>query len=295
MKTQLKILATFVVLGSGLTLLGSGVSAATCTFTRTLAVGDSGEDVRCLQQYLNSNGYVITSTGAGSPGHETGSFGQLTVAALTRWQTARGISPATGAFGPLSRAGYANATNDSTPSSVTPAPTQPDSSALQTALQEKVRQIIKNAHKYLDDTRDDIGDSKNSTDVNVANTMADRAEAKLMDALYAFVDNEYDSAASLASRALDYAKDAREQVNGDGEEAQKALDDASDAIDEARSAISRASNRGKNVSDARSSLSDAVNKFDDAQDAYDNEEYSSALSLAKRALQYAQDAEDALP
>jgi hypothetical protein len=50
----------------------------TCTFDRGLGVGDQGEDVRCLQQFLNDAGFVITTTGGGSPGNETTMFGELT-------------------------------------------------------------------------------------------------------------------------------------------------------------------------------------------------------------------------
>lgn len=73
--------------------------AATCSFTRDLQLGVVGEDVRCLQQYLNSNGYVITTSGGGSVGNETTEFKSLTQAAIIRWQQANNISPAAGYFG----------------------------------------------------------------------------------------------------------------------------------------------------------------------------------------------------
>ncbi len=78
-----------------------------CTFTRDLYLGVSGNDVLCLQQYLNDGGNaIIASSGAGSPGNETTYFGSLTQSAVARWQSANGISPAVGYFGSLSRAKY---------------------------------------------------------------------------------------------------------------------------------------------------------------------------------------------
>lgn len=72
-------------------------------FTRSLSVGSIGSDVKELQKFLNSNGFVITDTGAGSPGNETTKLGGLTKKAIVRFQTANAISPASGYFGPATR------------------------------------------------------------------------------------------------------------------------------------------------------------------------------------------------
>jgi hypothetical protein len=82
-------------------------STQTGLFTRNLTIGSQGEDVRALQVYLNTHGFVLTTTGPGSPGHETNLFGSLTRDALAKFQAAKGISPAAGYFGPLTRA-YVN-------------------------------------------------------------------------------------------------------------------------------------------------------------------------------------------
>ncbi len=76
---------------------------------RDLELGMTGEDVVWLQRILNSNGFMIASSGAGSPGNETEFFGALTQAALARYQAANGISPASGYFGPLTRTFMKNA------------------------------------------------------------------------------------------------------------------------------------------------------------------------------------------
>lgn len=90
---------------------GSGSGSQTtpstaCEFKRNLTVGSRGDDVKCLQKYLNESGYKIAESGAGSPGNETTYFGPATKAALIKWQKANNVSPASGFFGPLSRAKY---------------------------------------------------------------------------------------------------------------------------------------------------------------------------------------------
>jgi len=82
---------------------GSG-SMSSYTYTRNLTVGSTGEDVMMLQKLLNANGYKIAESGAGSPGSESTYFGTKTKAALAKWQAANGVSPASGYFGPITRA-----------------------------------------------------------------------------------------------------------------------------------------------------------------------------------------------
>ena len=72
------------------------------TFARDLSFGSSGIDVKKLQQYLNTHGFIVAQTGVGSLGHETSNFGPLTKRALIDFQKAHGIS-ATGTFGPITR------------------------------------------------------------------------------------------------------------------------------------------------------------------------------------------------
>jgi len=74
------------------------------SFIRNLMQRASGADVQSLQAFLNSQGFVISNTGAGSPGSETMYFGPLTQAALARLQAHYGITPALGYFGPITRA-----------------------------------------------------------------------------------------------------------------------------------------------------------------------------------------------
>lgn len=51
-------------------------------------LGEKGEDIKKLQKYLNTHGFPIAASGAGSLGKETTLFGALTKAALIRYQEA---------------------------------------------------------------------------------------------------------------------------------------------------------------------------------------------------------------
>jgi peptidoglycan hydrolase-like protein with peptidoglycan-binding domain len=73
-------------------------------FSRGLQLAMRGEDVRQLQIYLNTHGFTVAPSGAGSPGHETDFFGPATNAALAKFQRANGIMTDTGYFGPRTRA-----------------------------------------------------------------------------------------------------------------------------------------------------------------------------------------------
>lgn len=78
-------------------------AGASFRFVGTHTVGSTGPEVRELQRYLNSHGYTVATSGPGSAGQETETFGPATRAALARFQAANGISPALGYFGPLTR------------------------------------------------------------------------------------------------------------------------------------------------------------------------------------------------
>jgi hypothetical protein len=73
---------------------GSAVVTTIVTgpFTTDLRFGMEHPDVLLLQQYLNRAGYALASSGPGSPGNETIKFGNLTRAAVRRFQCAQGIA-----------------------------------------------------------------------------------------------------------------------------------------------------------------------------------------------------------
>lgn len=80
------------------------ISTSSVLFTRNLTLHDEGVDVRNLQKFLNSQGFVLASAGPGSPGNETSYFGGLTQKALISYQKANGIFPSIGYLGPITRA-----------------------------------------------------------------------------------------------------------------------------------------------------------------------------------------------
>ena len=77
----------------------SAVTSQRMLFAQTLKKGVTGVSVKLLQQFLNSHGFPIASTGVGSVGQETNYFGSSTVTALSEFQKANNILPASGFFG----------------------------------------------------------------------------------------------------------------------------------------------------------------------------------------------------
>ncbi|MDB5225378.1 MAG: baaA1 [Candidatus Adlerbacteria bacterium] len=98
---------------------GAATPTASLPFSRDLQLGSTGEDVRRLQQFLNSSSFAVAVSGAGSTGHETDYFGPATQAALARYQATKGIAPAIGYFGPLTRASVAGTSALAAPASAT--------------------------------------------------------------------------------------------------------------------------------------------------------------------------------
>lgn len=80
-------------------------------FKNNLALYSAGEDVRQLQVYLNSKGFIVSDTGDGSKGFETTFFGKKTVEALKKFQEAHidkilkpfNLEKGTGFFGEITR------------------------------------------------------------------------------------------------------------------------------------------------------------------------------------------------
>jgi len=104
-----ELLAQIQALQAQLVALQGGTSSGTataCTFTQNLYLGVSNAQVKCLQQYLNGAGFTVSTSGAGSVGNETNYYGGRTKAAVASWQAAKGVSPAVGYFGAISRAKY---------------------------------------------------------------------------------------------------------------------------------------------------------------------------------------------
>lgn len=63
-------------------------SSTVIPFTRNLRPGDQHPDVKRLQEFMNTHGYILAITGNGSPGKETDMFGPALKRALTHFQEA---------------------------------------------------------------------------------------------------------------------------------------------------------------------------------------------------------------
>jgi hypothetical protein len=62
-------------------------------FTKTLHAGMTDSDVKKLQQFLNTHGFPLALSGAGSAGNETNFFGSLSLKAVKLFQTANHLTP----------------------------------------------------------------------------------------------------------------------------------------------------------------------------------------------------------
>ncbi len=82
-------------------------STGSCSamWNTNLSVGSKGADVMALQVFLNKDSStMVAASGAGSPGMESSTFGPATKAAVMKFQSKQGISPASGYVGSLTRA-----------------------------------------------------------------------------------------------------------------------------------------------------------------------------------------------
>lgn len=89
--------------GTSVSSSGSAEAPLSFSFSRDLKEGAAGEDVRALQKFLNTHGFVVAESGPGSPGLETTYFGPATKRAVIAFQRKYSISPTAGYFGPLTR------------------------------------------------------------------------------------------------------------------------------------------------------------------------------------------------
>ncbi len=109
------------ILGLMLVAAFTFTSTANAAITKTLKYGMKDAQVKELQQNLNAAGFTVSTSGAGSVGYETTSFGTKTKLAVQAYQTSKGLT-ADGIFGPASRAAWTGTTTGNTtlPAGCTP-------------------------------------------------------------------------------------------------------------------------------------------------------------------------------
>lgn len=80
-------------------------------FTRNLRLGDQDSDVKRLQEFMNTHGFILAKSGTGSPGKETDVFGPALKRMIVRFQEANkeklltplGLKKGTGIFSTQTR------------------------------------------------------------------------------------------------------------------------------------------------------------------------------------------------
>jgi hypothetical protein len=286
MRTRFLSLFAAVLIVAGMLLPRTSQAAVVCTFDRDLQIGSVGEDVRCLQKYLNAEGFIIATDGVGSPGNETNLFRDKTVAAVKKWQASKGISPATGGWGPLSRALYAKLvvpTTPATPPVATPTPTtKPTQSTEEKSARTKLLAAV-NAIKAARAEYDSAIRHQDRT--GHGQEFIDDAEAALLRALSAFLSSSFSDAADYATTARSKAGDAADEIDGDvskndlEDEAKDALKEAEDDLGDARDDVGRADDHGKDINEADDLLDKAKRRLNDAKESFDEGDYSDVMDF----------------
>lgn len=124
---------------------GSSTSgASSVTFTRDLTLGSSGADVTALQNWLIGKGFTV-------PAGATGYFGAQTQSALARYQASAGITPASGYFGPLTRASVSATGGNPPKDPVTPKPMSGDEGQL-----KNIDNANAEVESVVDEGQDDV-------------------------------------------------------------------------------------------------------------------------------------------
>lgn len=283
--TGIVITGIFVIIGAGST----SVEAASCNFTSTLSEGSEGEDVRCLQRFLNEEGYIIATSGAGSPGKETDTFKTLTDKAVKRWQAGNGLT-ADGYFGPSSQAKYKNLISQPQANTV------PSTSSAEVALLEA---NLAKAEAALDNLKSSGTTSFSSDIKDAANDLVglekdlDKAEDDGVDiedaqdeyffALKKFVlaikgtlsGNTTESTRQINNvkeSIIDAERIIRDETENEGD-LEETLEDLDDELDDLEDEIEDKEDDGDDVDDAEDLLDDARDLLEEAEEEFEDTDY----------------------
>lgn len=295
-----------------------------CNFPRDLDLGVEGEDVRCLQKYLNSSGIKIAEEGLGSIGKETNQFRELTKQAVVKWQKANNLSPASGFFGPMSRKLYyqkylaANpsvltntiGTSGTQSGSNTVIDNDDDDEADEDSEDEDsddsttvntnsggVKDSFLKAIKEIENAEDEIDDSNEAENkIEGAKDDINDAWQELAKAIKAYFNNDTSKAKTFADNAYENASKAFERAGGETkeDEVEELIDEVDAKIDEVNTKIDEANDNDEDTESAEDLIGEAEDLLDEAESALDDEDYDRAEELANEAEDKADDAEDAI-
>ncbi|MCA9356596.1 peptidoglycan-binding protein [Candidatus Kaiserbacteria bacterium] len=297
----LVILSTLLAIPS----VSAAQTANECSFSRTLEDGVDGEDVRCLQKYLNDNGFVIAESGPGAVGHETNLFRTLTKEAVVKWQKAKNVNPASGVFGPQSQAAYLldliakieGKKADTVAVATAPTPAPQVAGISTSAIDEnknKGESILKDAFKMMRDAEKQVDDLDDESKLAKLNKNLTDARIDLYDALESFFDEDYKNAYASGQDALDAASKVFEKAGGETYEskADDVLSDVTDLLEDVQGLYSDAKDNKADVGDSKKMISEAEDLLNDAQDEFDKRGYKQAISDALDAEEILNDAKD---
>lgn len=256
----------------------------------------NGEDIRCLQQFLNQSGFQIADSGPGSPGNETSLFRTLTKAAVVKWQQESDVSPASGVFGPVSQAAYlltlidnleAAAADQSVATKPTP---KPEVAGAATSAEgedyKAAAKVLEKALRVVRDTEEKIEDFAGSKDEK-SDLEADLRGVRydLYDALQSFFAADYKAVKNQAEDIMQDADAVLKSVSGKSDQrtAKKAVSAAQDEYDEAADVIADTSAKRKDIKQAEDLMSDARVKTRRAEAAYDDADWEAAIDFSQEA------------
>ena len=104
MNFKFKTAAVAAISVGAIVLASAQTTSTSCfQFTQNMKLGSSGAQVLELQKSLNSMGFTVATTGAGSMGNESTYFGMLTKNAAIKYQTSVNL-PAYGNVFAMTRA-----------------------------------------------------------------------------------------------------------------------------------------------------------------------------------------------
>ncbi len=275
-----------------------------CTFSRVLSDGDEGEDIQCLQEFLNDAGFTIAEAGPGAPGNETTQFRALTKNALIRWQESKSIAPATGAFGPQSQAAYLLTRVASLETEkeqlaegvvTPPVPTGVVAGVSTSATKpdEALVTLFSSLFRTLSDTIDQFDEVDEEVEALELREDLDESYERLFDAVRALLATDYRTARADATEAHEIAIDILEDAGGESLErkAEDVLDDAFDRLADIEELFEEADDEGVKTGDAEEYIDEARDLLEDAEAAYDERNYRQAISDAYDAEELLEEAE----